>query len=445
MLGPVVAAWQALLEFWFGELTNGLADDAHRSKWFQPDDEFDALCAQRFAPLLTHAADGELDDWLADHHGRLAFIVLHDQLNRNIYRGSARAFSGDQIAIQAARDGVEQGADRLLDWDERGFFYMPFEHSERILDQHLAVGLFSQLRDEAPPELRNILGNSLRFAQRHRDVIARFGRFPHRNDALGRTSSEAELEYLQTASGFGQTSSPPNPLRADIVDGLRELGNPARAVKQQAYMKSEMPFAGVATPALRKLCKEAFGRHPLDSAHTWETAITDLWRNAAVREERHAALELLLHAPYRKQWLRLEMLGLIRELVQTGAWWDFVDTLAANAMGYLLRHDPDNLKPIIREWANDPDLWIRRTSILAQLKFKQQTDWQLLNQAIEGSIDDRDFFARKAIGWALREYSKTAPDTVIDFIVTHKDQLSPLSKREGLKVLLKQGVVDRVP
>jgi len=199
-----VEPWLPLLDFWFGELNDGLADEAHRRNWFEPTREFDAACAQRFGAQLQQASAGELDDWLADDRGRLAFIVLNDQLSRNIHRGTARAYASDPVALYAAREGLEQGADRGLGWDERSFFYMPFEHSERMLDQHLAVGLFTHLRDEAPKELRNTVGNSLRYAQRHRDIIARFGRFPHRNDVLERASSDAELEYLASASSFGQ-------------------------------------------------------------------------------------------------------------------------------------------------------------------------------------------------------------------------------------------------
>jgi len=204
MLGAVVESWLPLLDFWFGELSDGLADNAHRHNWFEPAPEFDAACTQRFGHLLAPASAGALDDWLAHERGRLAFIVLNDQLSRNIHRGTARAYASDPAALQAAWDGVDQGVDRALSWDERSFFYMPFEHSERMLDQHLAVGLFSHLRDEAPKELRSAMGNSLRYAQRHRDIIKRFGRFPHRNDVLERASSEAELEYLTSASSFGQ-------------------------------------------------------------------------------------------------------------------------------------------------------------------------------------------------------------------------------------------------
>ncbi len=132
-------------------------------------------------------------------------------------------------------------------------------------------------------------------------------------------------------------------------------------------------------------------------------------------------------------------------MVVTGAWWDFVDTLATNHFGLLLANHPKTLKPRLERWATDEDLWKRRTAVIAQLKFKTATDAALLFYAIDASTSSREFFLRKAIGWALREYSKTEPQVVIDYVTANADTLSGLSKREGLKVLLKQGVVSRIP
>lgn len=197
--------WQTLLDFWFGELTDGLAADETRAQWFQPNPNFDAQCSAEFGPLLAPAAAGALHDWLEEPRGRLAFIILTDQLPRNIYRGKAEAYAWDALALDAARAGITTGSDRELGWDERSFFYMPFEHSEDILDQHLAVGLFSKLRDESPGNIKNTTGNNLRFAQQHRDIILRFGRFPHRNAVLRRKSSPAEAAFVAAGDGFGQT------------------------------------------------------------------------------------------------------------------------------------------------------------------------------------------------------------------------------------------------
>ncbi len=234
-------------------------------------------------------------------------------------------------------------------------------------------------------------------------------------------------------------------IRHAFVQQLQTLANPARATQQQAYMKSSMPYAGVMASPLRTLCKTVFATHAIDSTEQWHSTIADLWRNAVVRETRYAAIELLLLARYQKRWSTPDTLPLIREMIETGAWWDYVDTLASNAVGDLLRRYPDEIFPELRRWTTDPNLWIRRTAILSQLKFKEETDVDFLFAAIEGSIEDRDFFARKAIGWALRQHSRTAPELVIDYIERNKSRLSPLSKREGLKLLLKDGSISHVP
>jgi len=204
-------------------------------------------------------------------------------------------------------------------------------------------------------------------------------------------------------------------------------------------MKSAMPYAGLGAPELKSLCRAVFKTHPLTQQAAWSDTVAELWRNARVREERYAAIELLLLPRYRKQWLTPELLPLLREMIESGAWWDYVDNLASNAMAHLLRVYPDIITPPLYEWAADDNLWIRRTAILAQLKFYQDTDTDLLYFAIEQSMDDGNFFARKAIGWSLRQYSKTDPQSVISFVRKHRARLSPLSVREGLKVLKKEG------
>ena len=186
-----------VLSFWFGELTAGFADEAHRSRWFEGGDAFDAECRERFEPAVRAALGDELEAWLATPHGALAFILLCDQLPRTLYRGTARAFAGDQRALGAARAGVQRRLDRGLTFDERAFFYLPFEHSEDLVDQHTSVGLFSELRDATPQGYRHLTGAYLRHAHQHRDTVLRFGRFPHRNEALGRASSATEQAYLE--------------------------------------------------------------------------------------------------------------------------------------------------------------------------------------------------------------------------------------------------------
>jgi len=197
---------ERLLQFWFGDMTDGFADDEHRAHWFSGGAEFDNACRVEFASLATQAADGELDDWLDTPRSRLAYILICDQIPRNIYRGEALAFATDGAALNAARTGVEAHMDRELGSDERSFFYLPFEHSENLVDQHTCVGLFSELRDQSPDSHRQHIGANLRFAHQHRDILLRFHRFPHRNALLGRTSTSAELAFLEEGHHFGQSS-----------------------------------------------------------------------------------------------------------------------------------------------------------------------------------------------------------------------------------------------
>ncbi len=208
MLGHVVqpdsATYEPLLEFWFGKLGQGVAHPEVRNRWFQPDSTFDNLCRTQFKHLVDSVDAGALESWRFSGKGCLAYILVCDQLPRNIYRGNKLAYGWDERALAAATQGVRQGLDQELGWDERAFFYMPFEHSESLLDQHTAVGLFTNLRDESAPPVRQLMGNSLRYAQQHRDIIKRFRRFPHRNAVLGRTSTAEEEAFIEQGDGFGQ-------------------------------------------------------------------------------------------------------------------------------------------------------------------------------------------------------------------------------------------------
>jgi len=203
MLGAVNPPPIALLDFWFGKLTDGLATPELRKRWFTHSEAFDEECRQ-FGDLWTSAQSGALKpDWQNPRHC-LNFILLTDQIPRNIFRGTAAAFATDALARKVAHRGVQDQLDRTLAIDERAFFYMPFMHSENIIDQHLAVGLFTGLRDSARKEHRSITGSWLRSAQRHRDIVMQFNRFPHRNTALGRKSTAAEEDFTLVSTTFGQ-------------------------------------------------------------------------------------------------------------------------------------------------------------------------------------------------------------------------------------------------
>ncbi len=226
--------------------------------------------------------------------------------------------------------------------------------------------------------------------------------------------------------------------------GLRQRADPAKAPGMQAYMKSAMPYAGVQTPALRALCREVFTAWPLDTQARWLDTVLALWRRAQYREERYAAINLAGFRTYR-DYRDLQALPTYEEMVVDGAWWDYVDAIAVRLVGGLLSSYPREMKRRMRSWARGADLWKRRTAILCQLSFKHATDIDLLHSFIEHSIEEREFFLRKAIGWALREHAKTDPDTVVAYVVANAHRMSALSKREALRNLVKAGHIDAVP
>ncbi len=226
----------------------------------------------------------------------------------------------------------------------------------------------------------------------------------------------------------------------DLVDELRsriaDAGDPERAPQMQAYMKSALPFRGVSSVPLRAITREVVPAHPLTDRAAWEAAVLELWDGAAYREERYAALAVAGHRLYR-DFRDPASLELYRHLVATGAWWDLVDTIAAQHVGEVLGRFPAEATPVLRGWAVDEDLWLRRTAVLCQLKRKADTDVDLLRFALEhnleGSPHGREFFIRKALGWALREHARTDSDWVRAFVAEHEPELSGLTRREALK------------
>lgn len=195
---------RALLAFWFGTGADDAAVLAEKSPiWFRAGAAVDATIRDRFATLREAAIGRQLDAWLDMPRGRLALVILVDQFSRNLFRGDARAFAHDALALGWCNDGLYPGADQALRPIERVFLYLPLEHSEVQSDQQRAVTLFSTLRDEVDRGLRESFDGFLNYAERHRDVVARFGRFPHRNAVLGRASTAQELAFLaQPGSSF---------------------------------------------------------------------------------------------------------------------------------------------------------------------------------------------------------------------------------------------------
>jgi uncharacterized protein (DUF924 family) len=198
------ADYRDVLSFWFGDGSEDARSIArNNTRWWQANSSFDTEIAKRFGGLREDAIGGELDHWLDSAHGRLVLIILVDQFSRNMYRKQPRAFMHDALARQWCEEGLKANADDALSAIERVFFYMPLQHSESIADQDLSVMLFRLLRDSVGDAQRDTFANFLRHAERHRAVVARFGRFPHRNIALGRESSAEELAFLeQPGSSF---------------------------------------------------------------------------------------------------------------------------------------------------------------------------------------------------------------------------------------------------
>jgi len=208
---------------------------------------------------------------------------------------------------------------------------------------------------------------------------------------------------------------------------LAARANPAKAEGMRAYMKSAMPFLGVQKPGREEIARAVFAAHPLAGFDEWRDAVLLLWREATYREERYLAIRLARDRRYREH-RTMAALPLYEELIVTGAWWDFVDEVAVRLVGDL---PLEAVAPVLREWAVDEDMWKRRTAIIAQVLRKRETDLRLLYDCIEPNRQDREFFIRKGIGWALRAYAWVDPDEIVRYCATH--ELSPLSRREALK------------
>lgn len=237
---------------------------------------------------------------------------------------------------------------------------------------------------------------------------------------------------VSSVSGVTVTAVTHELIRA-VRNGLADLADPAKAPEMQRYMKSDMPFRGVPKPARAQLARRLFAEHVITDRATWQDTVRRLWHEATYREERYLAIELTGHRMARA-WQDPDTVPLYQELIVTGAWWDFVDELAIRRVGPILRNYRDELTPLMRSWARHDDLWLRRAAVICQVTAKDQTDPDLLADVIAATLHDKDFFLRKGIGWALRDYAKTEPGWVRTFVDAHPD-LSPLSRREALKHL----------
>lgn len=194
-----------ILNFWFGEIKDELAKGDQGKLWYAATAEQDNEIRVKFESLLEQAATGQLDEWQQQPRGSLALIILLDQMSRNIYRGTAKAFAFDNLALNYCLEGIDRGYDQSLCLIEKCFYYHPLEHCESLEMQNLCLIKFNELEDEYfQPQHLDVIQNALNFAKEHADIIEKFGRFPHRNKVLSRVSSSEELDYLKTAKRFGQ-------------------------------------------------------------------------------------------------------------------------------------------------------------------------------------------------------------------------------------------------
>ncbi|MCZ6518932.1 MAG: DNA alkylation repair protein [Actinobacteria bacterium] len=214
-----------------------------------------------------------------------------------------------------------------------------------------------------------------------------------------------------------------------VSDALSAAANPEKAVGMQAYMKTDMPFYGVQkpgrTPILRRLLRE----FPPEDRDQYESLALALWA-LPHREEKYLAQGV---AVGHQQYMVPEALPLFRRMITEGAWWDLVDETATHMVRYLVINNGDETWPSVDHWIDDDDMWLRRSAIICQVGAKEHTDPERLLRFCEQRAFEKEFFIRKAIGWALRDYAKTDAGLVAAFVNDHKEELSGLSFREATR------------
>ena len=208
MVNPSID-YREVIEFWFGELPLQPDRLGDRLKlWYGADPAMDALIKDRFGPLVDAAVAGGCRSWERRALSRLALVIVLDQFTRNIHRGRAGAFAGDPRALRLALDAIDLGLDRKADLELRGFFYLPLQHAEDLAVQERSVRVSERYDAECEAAFGSLEGGQAAYAREHRDIVARFGRFPHRNKALGRQSTPEEVAYLAGAPAtYGQDAA----------------------------------------------------------------------------------------------------------------------------------------------------------------------------------------------------------------------------------------------
>ncbi|MEM7167725.1 MAG: DNA alkylation repair protein [Planctomycetota bacterium] len=220
-----------------------------------------------------------------------------------------------------------------------------------------------------------------------------------------------------------------------VATRLAALADAEKAPVMAAYMKTDQPFYGVQKPDRMPVFREMLKQFKATTAAQYKKRVLALWR-LPHREEQYAAIH---YAMKHKPFITSQMLPLYERLLREGQWWDLVDPVAVDLVGAALLGDKKEVQPIIDQWLDDDDMWIRRTALICQLKHKEKTDQRRLFRYCTKRADETEFFIRKAIGWALRQYSYAAPDAVAEYLTKKQKQLSGLSYREGAKQLRKIG------
>lgn len=224
-------------------------------------------------------------------------------------------------------------------------------------------------------------------------------------------------------------------MKVFVQGELTRLADPEKAPVMAAYMKTSMPFYGVQKPERIAISRHLKKNFAPENRRDYEQKVEELW-SLPHREEKYLALDFATEFSSLADTRTVE---LFERLIREGAWWDFVDVIAGHLIGALLLRYRGELSPLMDSWTDDSDLWIRRTALLSQLKHKEKTDEERLFSYCLKLAPEKEFFIRKAIGWALREYSYTAPDSVESFLLGNREALSPLSFREASKRLSKIG------
>lgn len=218
-------------------------------------------------------------------------------------------------------------------------------------------------------------------------------------------------------------------LVAFVASELKGLADPERARQMAAYMKTDMPLYGVTSPERKLVFRQARNLFPVETPDDYEAAILALWS----QPQREAKYVGLGYATEHRKHIGVEWMALYEKLIVEGAWWDFVDDVAVHAVGRALLGQRSEVTPIVRSWIDSEDLWLRRTAIICQVRHKSETDEALLFDHALACLHETEFFIRKAIGWALRDYSWFEPGAVRKFLLAHKHEMSGLTYREGAK------------